>query len=450
MNEDQNSLLKLVASRPWETYAGARVGFIACRVGETLVNLMGSIVLTLDLDVPDSGTVEVGPFLLHVGYYDAETTERVLRRLAEPDPILALPDHEIALRGAGGPPSWGRGGVGEVPLDGFRWRSDVITWSGTSTSELMDNGEYHRTSNRLPGADPLQFADWSRVTKWAVPTRGQAGTFGPNWASLLDIHAPTFVRLHSAACDPTTGTLDAHVDARHKAEELSAVLWDQAGQQVGRLEASEFAIRQDCSHYCASISLDSDIGPVHLDLLLDGDRLERRLVGVPPSSVRLYRSLDPDLTWIARLEKKAAQKKSDSFEQWVHALLSLAGVTTIHFGHGQGEFPDLTGWIFPNVAVAAEVTLRAPDLNKLVELQSRVLSMREALSRSVPAGAVFPVMFFNQSGPEVPGEIWAAAEQQGIALVTEERSKWFRDAVLSGVVTGFGVIETLREWGGRA
>lgn len=439
----------LISEDPWEQYDGVRVGLIAYRTGEGLANFMASIIFVLGDQVPDAATVSVGPFLLHVGYYDPPTARSILMGLARREPTLVLPEFTVRLLSADRPNPWTKVVPDSISLYGNVWRSRSLTWSGEAVSHLMQHDEYSRAAARLPRTEPRSFADWRQVTAWTMPSRHQQGPFRSGWDSLVDVELPTFVRLDSAWCDPNSGTLEAHVEARHRRNDLSAAIWDRMRRPIARVDAHDFELRDECGHHCAQLTLGPEVGPVQLDLMLGGELHESRLVGIPPSPVRLYASLDHETQWLDRLYKKARKGASDSFEQWVHALFSLAGVSMIHFGHGQQAFPDLTGWVMPNAAIAVEVTLKTPDLNKLVELQRRVLSMRQAMSGAVPSGVVLPLMFFNQSAPEVPRQIWANAQQDGIALVTLERAALFRDAVLSGSVQGAGVIETLVEWGAR-
>lgn len=69
------------------------------------------------------------------------------------------------------------------------------------------------------------------------------------------------------------------------------------------------------------------------------------------------------------------------------------------------------------------------------------------MSGSASDGVVFLVMVFIQTG--VPRGVLGSAEQEGSALVTQDRAVSFPNAVLSGAVQGSRVIKTLMNWGAR-
>src|SRR5690606_8414682 len=86
-------------------------------------------------------------------------------------------------------------------------------------------------------------------------------------------------------------------------------------------------------------------------------------------------------------------------------------------------FPNLTGWGLPNAAIAVEVALQAPALNKLVELQRRVLAMRQAfqvpfLRAGAPWGTgmrfflLMSPLYAGSGGIRSPGLLADAARHQ--------------------------------------
>jgi hypothetical protein len=455
LNTTSQHLDALLDQQPWNHYGGgARIGFIAYETASGLANLMTSVVFTLKNDEDDAATVRVGPFVLHVGYYQPAQVEAALRGLAASEPVLLLPDHKLSLLAAA--PTDGRGWSPPYAADQSKavlgWQSTVVRWAGRGVNDIMQVDEYSKAAPRLAGASPRSFPDWRGVARWAVPFLAQQGAFSPGWTSFLDIHLPTYVRLHGVVTDATTGQLVIHVDARHHSDRLATIIRDASGShELARFSAADFFVNEECGHHCVSATLEPDTGPVRCDLILDGDLIEQRNAGVPPSPVRLYAGIDPEMKWLEWLTEKATKGKKDSasLERWVHVLLTLADLSVIHFGHGQDLFPDLVGWVFPNGVIAAEVTLTAPDLNKLVKLQQRVLSLRKAASSTVPPGVVFPVVFFSATSAEVGREIWNAAAQQGIALAPRERMDELHAAVVGGTVQGAQVLTLLRSWGAR-
>jgi hypothetical protein len=452
LNNSHQHLHTLLDDQPWNDYGGARIGFIACETSSGLANLMTSVVFTLGNDEHDAATVRVGAFVLHVGYYQPAQVEAALRGLAASEAALLLPEHKLSLVAE---PTEDRGWSPRF-IDSeavLGWESTVLHWGGRNVNDIMQVDEYWKVVPRLPGTSPRSFVDWRRVARWAVPYRAKQGALSSGWISLLDIHLPTYVRLHGIETDAATGRLVVHVDARHRSNQLAAIIRDASGNhELARFSATDFSRNQECGHYCVAVTLGPDTGPVLCDLLLDGVLMERRQAGVPPSPVRLYAGIDPQMNWLRKLLEKATKGSghSESLERWVHGLLSLAGLSVIHFGHGQESFPDLVGWVFPNGVLAAEVTLTAPDVNKLVKLQQRVLALRQATSSAVPAGVVFPVVFFYQTGTEVGEGVQAMAAEHGIALAHRERLDEFRVAVLEGTVQAAQFFTLLQSWGARA
>jgi hypothetical protein len=299
----------------------------------------------------------------------------------------------------------------------------------------------------------MPFADWNGVGEFIVPLQHLQRdrnfiTIGPGLDSVLDLHIPTYVRWHGAEYRAGSGRLEVHIDARHGADRLGLVVRRYAvDREPYRIRAGDFTRNPECGHLYASIAVEVDAGPISCDLLFDGELLENRVVGIPSSLVRLYSALDGDLLTHLYDEAKAGKGNSSrKFEQWIHSLLSLAGVPTVHFGHGQEVFPDLLGWVSPYDAIAVECTLTAPDLNKLARFQRRALKMQQFQAKAVPQGTVLAALFFNQSYAEVPRDVQDSAQNDGIALVAQERCLALQEAILNGTVQNRGVLDLLRSW----
>jgi hypothetical protein len=283
LNTSPHHLDALLRRQPWTAYDGARIGFIAYQTAWGLANLMTSIVFTFGDVEDDAATVRVGPFVLHVGYYEPAQVEAALRGLAGPELALLLPDHQIALltdpTRSGG---WQCFNGGSMPTLG--WESEVVHWSGTNVQNIMEVEAYWNAVPRLPGASPRSFDGWRDATRWAVPFRARQREFGPGWSSLLDIHLPAYVRLQSTTIDESTGRFSVEVEARHRLEHLAVIIRHAIHRrELARLSPADFSRDQRSGYYRASVILSPESNSVLCDLILEGLQIERRPACVLPS-----------------------------------------------------------------------------------------------------------------------------------------------------------------------
>ncbi len=447
MAQSDDNLDAFLREEPWTRYDGARVGFIAFRDGASLLNMMASIVFLCGNEGADGATVNVDPFVLHVEYCNKKESELLMRGLVGDSPRLRLRDHEVSLMPAPQQRGWTQAHEDPYAWQILGWRSRRLQWSGAASDDYCEFGEFDEVGRRLPSASPRSFSDWAAAAKWAIPAQRRfsgASEIGPGCRGHLTVHAPTYARLLSAACTPTSGALQVHVDVLERRDELCVVARaDDTGIEVVRLERAAFKIVPQCGHLVASTPIPPDVGPMTTELSVGGQLIQKMPAGVPPSAVRLYTGIDPGARWLNRLYERRAKNRAEKYEQWVTNLLAMAGIATVHFGHGQEDFPDIVGWLGSNLALAVEATLAAPDLNKLTKFQTRVLAMRAALSTSVPMGKVVAAVVFDQSESEVPQLVSQQAATDGIALVPRERALGLRDGILSGTLGGPEVIAFL-------
>jgi hypothetical protein len=415
-----------------EHYAGARLGLAAYRRDRDLQNLYCRIVLTAEparlsrFEVEGDGLyVEKRPMTIDSAFAAILSFGRLavrlddvsvgVRRLQPPgDYAFYYQEPAPALRAAVG------------------WPTVSLFATGDAIGEIVGAERHSSLRRRLPGKGRRQFANWEQLGSF-LGAPESAFNLESRGLAVLECYAPIYARLRDVEVELRSGKVTGFVDAsgdpsRRRLKVLIAP--DPSVEPATEIPPSRWQAAQRGTWRFESV-LRRGLGEGLVQLRLAGEAVDEVKVGAPSPASSVHASLDPEMRWLRRLLRPSGEKKETrGLEDGVVALLSLAGIATVHYGHKSGNnFPDLVGWVGAGLCVVGECVDGPPDDEKISTLHSRAGLVKGA----APEGTkVVEALFCRTPSAAVSAAARQHAERVRVAIVAESEIEQLLQAVRRG------------------
>lgn len=289
----------------------------------------------------------------------------------------------------------------------------------------------HPTDEQFASLRPVPFASCGDALLFVGVERDL------NLASGLDIIATTPARIHDVGVrlDTAVATTTVETTLDPSQGEMSVLYSSrQANVRPIEVKAREWK-RVDAERWIAQAQLTPGTSWTAATLLVHGLSVETIDTFAPSSPVYAHAQLEESDIWLERLLfAREGKTRAESFERGVVALLSLAQLPTIPYGHeGRDRYFDFLAFAGSNSMVVGECTTEVPGEPKLTKLAARAAELSKKFAHATRECIVCPAVFLPLGQDSLPEEVIAIAKRLRVSLIFGDRLRELLSVVHAGV-----------------